>query len=124
MIELLPDLPADTVGIRASGQVDSADYETVLVPAVESVLKEHGKVRLLYQIGNDFTGFTAGAMWDDMRLGLAHLGAWEKVAVVTDVGWVAHAASLFRFAMPFPLRVFPLEDRAAAEAWLASGPPS
>jgi len=120
MIELLPNLPAHIVGVNASGQVDAADYEKVLVPAVEAVLKEHGKVRLLYQLGNDFTGFTAGAMWDDMKLGLAHLRAWEKVAVVTDVGWVASATSMFRFAMPFPVRVFSIEDRAAADAWIAA----
>jgi len=35
MIELLPNLPAHIVGVNASGQVDAADYEKVLVPAVD-----------------------------------------------------------------------------------------
>lgn len=120
MIELLPNLPANTVGISASGQVNAVDYETVLIPAVESVLKEHDKVRLLYQLGSDFTGFTPGAMWDDMKLGIAHLRAWERVAVVTDVSWVANAAKMFRFAMPCPVRVFSIKDRADAQAWIAA----
>lgn len=118
MIKLIPNLPGNTVGISASGNVSAADYETVLVPAVEAALARHKKARLLYELEKDFTGFTAGAMWDDMKLGLAHFAAWEKVAVVTDVGWVAHAASMFRFVMPCPLRVFASQDRAAAESWI------
>jgi hypothetical protein len=59
-------------------------------------------------------------MWDDMKLGLGHLTAWEKVAVVTDIGWISGAANLFRFAMPCPVKVFPNKDRAEAERWLAA----
>ncbi len=120
MMELLTNLPDNTIGVAASGHVSATDYETVLVPAVEAALKRHDKVRLLYALGADFTGFTPGAMWDDMKLGLAHFRAWERVAFVTDVGWVANAISMFRFVMPCPVRVFPAKDRAAAEAWIAA----
>ena len=41
------------------------------------------------KLGPDFLGFTAAAMWDDAKIGLAHWNAWERVAVVTDVPWVA-----------------------------------
>jgi hypothetical protein len=120
MIHLLPNLPSNTVGVTASGQVGAIDYETVLIPAVEAALKQHGKVRFLYQFSDDFTGFTAGAMWDDMKIGLAHLKAWEKLAVVTDFAWVANATSMFRFVMPCPVRVFSTRDRAEAEAWITA----
>ncbi|MDQ2949569.1 MAG: STAS/SEC14 domain-containing protein [Acidobacteriota bacterium] len=120
MIHLLPNLPSNTVGVTASGQVDATEYETVLIPAVESALKQHEKVRFLYHLSEDFTGFTPGAMWDDMKLGLAHLRAWEKIAVVTDVTWVANATSMFRFVMPCPVKVFPTRERAEAEAWIAA----
>jgi len=120
MIELMSNLPDGVVGVVASGHVSASDYETVLVPAVEAALKTHEKVRFFYQLNSDFTGFSPGAMWDDMKVGLAHLRAWEKVAVVTDVSWVAHATSLFRFVMPCPVRVFSIKDRADAEEWLAA----
>jgi hypothetical protein len=120
MIQLLPNLPSNTVGVTASREVDAIDYERVLIPAVEAALKRHEKVRFLYQFSDDFTGFTAGAMWDDMKIGLAHLGAWEKVAIVTDFAWVANATRMFRFVMPCPVRVFPVRDRAEAEAWIAA----
>ena len=62
MIELLSNLPDNTVGIAAFGEVDVADYEAVLIPAVEAALKKHDKVRLLYELRSDFTGFTPSAM--------------------------------------------------------------
>jgi hypothetical protein len=118
MIELLPDLPDHVVGIVASGQVTASDYETVLVPAIEAKLAGHGKLRILYQLGPAFTGFTVGAMWDDLKLGVAHLKAWEKVAVVTDVDWIANATRLFGFAMPCPVKAFSNEKIAEAALWV------
>ncbi|MEP6971644.1 MAG: STAS/SEC14 domain-containing protein [Betaproteobacteria bacterium] len=119
MITLLPNLPDNTVGLAASGRVTGGDYEEVLVPAVEAALKKHKKLRLIYELGSDFTGFAAGAVWDDMKLGMAHLSAWERVAVVTDVGWVANATNIFKFVMPCTVKVFSLKDRVKAEKWIA-----
>ena len=41
----------------------------MLVPAAEERLARHKKLRLLYHLGPDFAGFTAGAMWDDTKIG-------------------------------------------------------
>lgn len=120
MIQLLPNLPEHVVGIVASGQVNASDYETVIIPAIESALKTHGRIRILYQLGPAFTGFTSGAMWDDMEVGFAHLKAWERIAVVTDEGWIAGATRLFGFAMPCPVRVFSNEEFAEAANWIAA----
>ncbi|MEO8281740.1 MAG: STAS/SEC14 domain-containing protein [Ideonella sp.] len=118
MIELIPDLPDNVVGIGASGQVSADDYETVLVPAVESRLERNDKLRLLYRLGPDFKGFTTAAMWDDLKLGAAHWKAWERIAVVTDVEWIGNTARAFGFAMPCPVRIFPLSAIAQATDWL------
>ncbi|MEP7371198.1 MAG: STAS/SEC14 domain-containing protein [Nitrosospira sp.] len=120
MIHLLPGLPEHVVGMVASGQVNASDYETVVIPAIESALKTHGRIRILYQLGPAFTGFTSGAMWDDMKVGLAHLKTWERIAVVTDEDWVAGATRLFGFAMPCPVRVFPNKEFAEAANWIAA----
>ncbi len=120
MIELLPNLPANVIGIAASGHVTAADYESILMPAVEAALRKHDKVRLLYELGSGLDGFAPGAMWDDMKLGIAHLRAWERVAVVTDIAWVANATRMFKFVMPCPVRVFSIRERAEAEAWIAA----
>lgn len=120
MIELLPDLPEHVVGIVASGQVNANDYETVIMPAIESALRAHERIRMLYQLGPAFTVFTTGAMWDDMRVGIAHLKAWERIAVVADEGWVVGAIRLFGFAMPCPVRIFSNKEFAEAVNWISA----
>ena len=106
MIEVIKNMPLHILGFIASGQVTASDYETVLIPAVESRLADNEKVRLFYHIGPAFTEFTSGAIWDDAKLGFGHLKAWEKIAVVTDVDWVKSSIGFFKFAMPCPLKVF------------------
>ena len=120
MIERLPDLPDNVVGIIASGQVTVNDYENVVIPAIESAIKTHGGLRILYQFGPAFTGFTPGAMWDDMKLGFAHLKAWEKIAVVTDVDWAGDATRILGFAMPCPVKVFSTSDFVNAASWVSA----
>ena len=57
MLELIPDLPDNTVGIRAIGDVEDEDYEDVLVPEIERRLAHHDKIRLLYVLGPEFEGY-------------------------------------------------------------------
>ncbi|MHA3093073.1 SpoIIAA family protein [Acinetobacter brisouii] len=120
MMTFIQGLPENVIGITASGHISASDYETILVPAIEAALAQHGKIRVLYHIADDFSGFTPGAMWDDMKLGLGHLPAWERMAIVTDVNWVAHATSLFKFIMPCPVQVFALSQLAEAKQWICS----
>lgn len=120
MIERIPNLPGQVVGVVASGQVTASDYETVVIPAIESALETYGRVRILYQLGPAVTGFTSGAMWDDMKLGMAHLKSWERIAVVTDLDWVAGAMRIFRFVMPCPVKVFGNSEFADAARWIAA----
>ncbi len=120
MPQIILDLPEQVVGVTASGQVTAEDYESVVVPAVEAALHKFDSIRFLYHLGSAFTGFAAGAMWDDMKLGLGHLRNWKRVAVVTDHKWVEAALHLFSFAMPCPVRLFPGAEFAEAERWVAA----
>jgi hypothetical protein len=51
MIALIPNLPDNVLGLVTSSRVTASDYETVLVPAIESTMARHGRVRILYQLG-------------------------------------------------------------------------
>jgi len=119
MIELIEDIPANVLGFVASGEVTASDYETVLIPAVESRLISHKKVRLFYHLAPTFSGFTSGAMWDDAKLAFGHRKSWQKVAIVTDVDWIKSASSIFKFAIPCPLKVFCNSAYAEALVWVA-----
>ena len=118
MIKLIPGLPDNVLGFEASGSVTAEDYESVLIPAVEKKLTEQKKIRLLYYLGSDFSDFEFGAMWDDAKIGLQHLTAWERIAVVTDIDWIRGAVKIFGFAMPGKVCVFENNDLEKAKEWL------
>lgn len=118
MIDPLPGFPDNVLAFACRGRVTRADYETVLVPAVERALARQGRVRLYYAIGGDFAGFDAGAVWEDFKVGMEHLTRWERVAVVTDVAWIRHAVQLFSFLMPAKVKVFPAAEADQARTWI------
>ena len=42
-----------------------------------------------------------------MKLGLGHFNQWARIALVTDIGWIANATNVFGMVMPCPVKVFP-----------------
>lgn len=119
MIAQIEGLPAGTLGFRAHGQVTAADYENIIVPDVEAAFALNRKLRLLYVTAEDFTGFDPGAMWDDAKLGMRHFSSWERIALVTDVGWLRTAATAFSFAVPAQFRLFHGAELTEATRWIA-----
>jgi hypothetical protein len=119
MVEQIPNLPDNVVGFTARGTVTASDYESVIIPAVEALFARRAKVRFLYHLGKDFSGFEAGAMWDDTKLGLKHLAGWEKMAVVSDVEWLRAAVRIFGLAIPGHVRVFHDRELAEAKRWVS-----
>ncbi|HWU76185.1 MAG TPA: STAS/SEC14 domain-containing protein [Rhodanobacter sp.] len=120
MIAQIEGLPAGTIGFRAHGQVTSADYENIIVPDVEAAFALNRKLRMLYVTAEDFTGFDAGAMWDDAKLGMRHFSGWERIALVTDVAWLRTTASAFAFAVPAEFRLFHGAAIEEAMRWIVA----
>ena len=121
MIETLTDFPADAVAVRCSGFVSKADYDQVLVPAVQRALKANERLRLYYEIAPDFSGISPGAMWEDFWIGVRHLTRWKRIAVVTDVPLIKQIVRIFGFLLPAATKVFPVAEAAEARAWLIEG---
>jgi hypothetical protein len=120
MLELLDDLPDEVIGVRAIGEVDDDDYEDVLVPAIEDRLTRHDKVRLLYVLGEEFTGYDDGAMWEDAKLGVKTFNSYDKLAIVTDATWVRRTVKAFGWLIPGEVEVFHADSLAAARAWIVA----
>ena len=120
MLERMPGLPESVVGIKASAEVTADDYRNVLVPAVESALEGEGKLRMLYVIGDDVTGLSAGAVWQDTKVGLGHYTRWEKVAVCTDKEWLRHSVDIFGYLIPGEVRAFTIAQEGEARTWVSS----
>jgi hypothetical protein len=119
MIRVLSDIPPGVVGLEAVDDVGREDYETVLVPAVEKAIAEHGKVRLVYVLGHDFDEYETDAVWEDLKLGVHHPASFERIAVVTDARWAGPAIKIVSVLLPGKARAFPLAELDAAKRWAA-----
>ncbi len=119
MVKKIPDLPDNVLGFTAKGTVTTNDYESIIIPEVEALFSRHRKVRFLYHLGEDFSGFEAAAMWDDTKLGLKHLTAWERIAFVSDIEWIRVAIRLFGIAIPGHVRVFHNREITEAKRWIS-----
>ncbi len=123
MIEKLDDTPEGVLGLRFYGEVTRSDYEEVLIPALNEAFESGEPVRCLCQLGPDFDGYEAGAMWEDLktgaRFGFGHLSDWKRMALVTDVEWVRHMTALFGWMSPGELKLFGLDQLDEAKSWVA-----
>jgi hypothetical protein len=118
MLELIEGLPGNVVGIAVSGRLTMQDCQDVLVPAMQKSLKRHEKIRLYYELNSRFPG----AAWDDLDFGLEHASRCERVAIVTDIGWVRLTVKALRFLIPSEIRVFPTDQADEGRAWIRARP--
>ncbi len=119
MIKILNDLPDNVLGISAEGKITGTDYEAILIPALEEKLKTHPKIRMLYQLGSHFTGFDLGAMLDDAKMGMKHLSAWDRIALVSDHEMINLFAKFFGYMMTCELRIYKDAEFELAKKWVS-----
>ena len=120
MLERLNGLPEGVEGVKAVGKVSKDDYERVYEPMLEDARRSGRRLRLLYQFGPEFQGFTPSGAWEDAKVGLRSFDAFDGCAIVTDITWIGEAARLFRFMMPCPVRSFSNRELEQAGQWLSS----
>jgi hypothetical protein len=104
--------------VRVTGKLTKESYQK-FVPAVDAQIKEYGKLRILF-VMEDFHGWTAGAMWEDLKFDLKHWKDIERLAIVGDKKWEKGMAS---FCKPFTkatIRYFDAAEVDEAREWLAS----
>ncbi len=119
MIETLTEFPDNVTGLVFSGYVTRQEFETMVIPTVDSALNRYESLRLYHQIGSDLTGMSPEAMWQDLKLDAAHITRWEQIAVVSDVNWIGNALKPIVFLMPGKIRLFSISDSDEARDWIA-----
>jgi SpoIIAA-like len=104
--------------VRVTGKLTKEAYQK-FVPAVDAQIKQYGKLRILF-IMLDFHGWTAGAMWEDLKFDLKHWKDIERLAIVGDKKWEKGMAA---FCKPFTkatIRYFDAAQIEEARQWLES----
>ena len=56
------------------------------MPDSEELIRQHDKIRLLVML-DDFKGWNAGALWEDIKWDARHFNHVERIAVVGEKQW-------------------------------------
>ncbi|HEX5220354.1 MAG TPA: STAS/SEC14 domain-containing protein [Verrucomicrobiae bacterium] len=103
------------VEMHLSGKLTREDYEH-FVPEIERLVRDHGKLHLLVDM-QGFHGWTAGALWEDLKFDVRHFSDIERVAMVGEKKW---QKGMSQFCRPFTaakLRYFDHAEMDAAREW-------
>jgi hypothetical protein len=119
MLEPVSGAAEGVLAFEAVGTITAEDYERTLEPAIAEVLAAHDGLRIVLVLGDRWEGLSAGAVWDDFRVGMGHLRNWKRCAVVTDRSWAEHAVKAFGWMSPGEMKAFGLGELADALAWAA-----
>lgn len=117
-IEILSESEGNLLGVRARDKLTAEDYEQIWIPRIEKLIEEHGSVRLLLFMGEDFGGWELGAAWDDAKFGVRYGDRCEKIAVVGGPKWVERGSNLVGHFLKGEVRTFPSEALPDAWTWL------
>ena len=117
MIEQLPAPSEKSLAFKVSGKLHDEDYKT-FVPLIDATAAREGKVRLLAQF-EDFHGWDAHALWDDIKFATTHCTTIERIALVGDKKWEQWMAKVCKPFTMAKLRYFDQSEVEAAKAWLA-----
>jgi hypothetical protein len=118
MLQFINDLEPHVVGIHAIGEVTKEDIETVLIPRIDELVKRQGEINYLLVLETDVQNWTAGAWWDDIKMGLKNFTKWNKIAVVSDQKAVEWFTDAFRFFVPGKSKGYPLAKLDEAVKWI------
>jgi len=119
-ITVMQDLPDNVIGLSVAGFVTARDYAETILPLIEARRAAHPELRLLYRIGPEIEAYPPGAVWSNAQVGVRHLAGFERIAVVSDIGWIRHAMRLFAPMTPALVQVFADDDLAAARDWASA----
>jgi len=105
--------------VAVNGKLTDADYQR-FVPEFEGLAKQHGKIRILFEMTR-FHGWDTKAAWDDFKFGVKHYHDIACLAVVGEKKWQQWMAA---FCKPFTtaqVRYFDDAEIEKARAWLEAG---
>ena len=117
--EILDGYDTDILAVTAHGRITREDYEEVLIPKFEDMVRREGMVKLLLVFGDDFTGYSPGAAWDDAKFGFLHLGEIAGLAVVSDVDWLRFGVKTFSPLIGCPVALFYNSELDRARDWIS-----
>ncbi len=115
--DLTESMDGKLINVTVSGKLTKEAYQA-FVPKTEEAIKKFGKVRVLF-VMNDFHGWDAGALWEDMKFDIKHFAHIERLAIVGETKWEQGMAVFCRPFTTAKLKYFDHKDLDQAQKWIA-----
>jgi len=112
------DTTDNVVAFRALAEVTTEDFKSVVVPAVEKLVKQLNEINFLLVLDTDLENFTAGAWLQDAMLGLKNLGKWNRAAIVSDSEEIISFTNGFSYIVPGEFKGFKKLEFNKALNWV------
>lgn len=91
-IELIDHSIDNVIGFRINEKIEAEDMNTVL-GLIEEKLKLQDKLRIYAEVDH-WSGISAAAFFEDLKLSLKHFRDFEKEAIVSDSKWIKNLATI------------------------------
>jgi hypothetical protein len=115
-LKLTPQQDGKVLEVQVLGKLTHAEYQEC-VAEFERLLKEHGKLRVLYDLVN-FHGWDAAALWDEVKFDVKHFSDVERLASVGDATWKKWMMEFYKPFTAATVRYFERDQIEEARAWL------
>jgi len=83
------------VWIRASGTLESQDYDQFTSRFERIAARERGSVPMVIELASDFSGWDLGGIWRDLKFDVKHQETFGRIAIVGDKKWQEWGTKLF-----------------------------
>lgn len=118
MMRILPRSQGKVLGVLCSEKITLNDYKKTLIPALNRIIAEHGKVRILFDFSDDFSGYELKAMMEDARYSFKHFKKFEKFAAINSPLWIRPMVSILDSFTKCRSRAFHKSARDEAWGWI------
>lgn len=120
MITVLTSAPSNVAAFRATGEVTKADYDNVVIPAVDALVKKQDAINFLLVVDTAMSNFSIGALLKDLGIGLKHFTKWRKMAIVSEQAGVIKFTDFFSYIAPGEAKGFTHAELEEAKQWVSS----
>jgi len=110
------EIEGNVMEVAVTGKLEKADYEA-FVPAAETLIDEHGKIRVLF-VMHDFHGWTAGGLWEDIKFDAKHFNHIERLAIVGETKWEKGMSVFCRPFTTAKIKYFDVSELDQARQWI------
>ena len=115
-VQVIEDPFANVVDIRVSGRLSRSDYQR-FVPQIEKLVRLSGKLNILLTM-DDFHGWNAGGLWEDIKFDVKHFAHIRRLALVGHKRWQRWMAVFCRPFTTGKIRYFDRTEEQKARLWV------